>query len=185
MHRQEASAVVRSLFLSWYPSVVRYAWRVCGRLEVAEEAVQEAFMALYSELVKGTVIESPKGWTLVVVRREIAKYERAQGRRKEGPESWAEHEPSKITAPQSVIRDDLASLFSVLTQREEEVLLLRLQAFGYDEIATQLGISRNSVKTLLARAFRKLREAAGGKSVKLTADRVAFNESDDVPETLQ
>ena len=54
-----------------------------------------------------------------------------------------------------MIRD----LLSVLSPREEEVLLLRLEALKYREIADQLGISMNSVNALLARALRKLQEA--------------------------
>jgi RNA polymerase sigma-70 factor (ECF subfamily) len=54
---------------------------------------------------------------------------------------------------------DIRSLLSVLSPREEEVLLLRLEALKYREIAEQLGISMNSVNTLLARSLRKLQEA--------------------------
>ncbi len=54
---------------------------------------------------------------------------------------------------------DVRDLLSVLSPREEEVLLLRLETLKYREIAEQLGISINSVNTLLARALRKLQEA--------------------------
>jgi RNA polymerase sigma-70 factor (ECF subfamily) len=54
---------------------------------------------------------------------------------------------------------EIRSILSVLSPREEEVLLLRLEALKYREIADQLGISINSVNTLLARALRKLQEA--------------------------
>ena len=47
----------------------------------------------------------------------------------------------------------------MLSPREEEVLLLKLEALKYREIAAQLGISMNSANTLLARALRKLKEA--------------------------
>jgi len=70
---------------------------------------------------------------------------------------------------------DIRSLLSVLSPREEEVLLLRLEALKYREIAEQLGISMNSVNTLLARALRKLEEAtaqqANKEKVKGHADK--------------
>jgi RNA polymerase sigma factor (sigma-70 family) len=50
--------------------------------------------------------------------------------------------------------EDIRSLLSVLSPREEEVLLLRLESLKYREIASQLGISMNSVNTLLARALQ-------------------------------
>ena len=54
---------------------------------------------------------------------------------------------------------EIRGLLSVLSPREEEVLLLRLEALKYREIADHLGISMNSVNTLLARALRKLQTA--------------------------
>jgi transposase len=54
---------------------------------------------------------------------------------------------------------EIRGLLSVLSPREEEVLLLRLEALKYREIADHLGISMNSVNALLARALRKLQTA--------------------------
>jgi RNA polymerase sigma factor (sigma-70 family) len=61
---------------------------------------------------------------------------------------------------------DIRNFLSVLSPREEEVLLLRLEALKYREIAEQLGISMNSVNSLLARALRKLQQAMGQKQRK-------------------
>jgi RNA polymerase sigma factor (sigma-70 family) len=55
--------------------------------------------------------------------------------------------------------EEIRSLLSVLSPREEEVLLLRLESLKYREIADQLGISITSVDNLLARALRKLQAA--------------------------
>jgi RNA polymerase sigma factor (sigma-70 family) len=59
---------------------------------------------------------------------------------------------------------EIRGLLSVLSPREEEVLLLRLEALKYREIAEHLGISMNSVNTLLARALRKLQTAMSEKT---------------------
>lgn len=55
--------------------------------------------------------------------------------------------------------DDIGRLLSLLTPRETEVLLLRLEGLKYHEIAGELDISLNTVGTLLVRSMRKLREA--------------------------
>ncbi len=143
-------------------------------------------MALYRELADGKTIHNPKGWTLVVVKREIGKQHRSQRRQRDGLERMIAEDLHTATyrTPEADPLDDLTRLFSVLSQREEEVLMLRLQAFGYEEIASQLEISRNSVKTLLARAFRKLRLAAG-EGAGTAGDAAIFGLNDDVPETLQ
>jgi len=54
---------------------------------------------------------------------------------------------------------DVASHLSILSQREEEVLLLRMSSLKYKEIAAQLGVTTNTVSGLLVRAITKLRSA--------------------------
>jgi RNA polymerase sigma-70 factor, ECF subfamily len=156
MNRQEASELVTSLFESWYSSLVRYAYQVTGNRDAAQDAVQQTFMALYRALVQGQQIEYPKAWTLCVLRREIAS-------------TWQEHAETEsltgideyafTTAEQKYELEDMPKLLSFLTPREQEVLLLRMEAYKYREIAESLGISPNSVNTLLARAMTKLQKA--------------------------
>jgi RNA polymerase sigma factor (sigma-70 family) len=57
----------------------------------------------------------------------------------------------------------IQNLLRLLSPREQEVLLLRLEAMKYREIADRLGISMNSVNTLLARALQKLHKAVTAK----------------------
>jgi RNA polymerase sigma-70 factor, ECF subfamily len=164
MSRTEASELVHSLFDRWYPVLLRYALRATGSPQVSEDLVQETFMLLYRAIREGQKIENPKGWTLCVVRRQIGRQLRRSWREIGLDESMdvLETLPSCRVDPQwPVFEDDRATrLFSVLTRREEEVILLRMQAMKYREIGSHLGISPSSVNTLLARALRKLQKAA-------------------------
>ena len=47
MKLEEATDLLNSLFESWGPSLRRYARRVVHSPEVADDLVQEAFMALF------------------------------------------------------------------------------------------------------------------------------------------
>ncbi len=107
----------------------------------------------------GRRIANPKAWTLCVVRREIARLERRENRRRLAL-LRSQHEPPAAAPGLSWHPNELARLFQVLTAREEEVLLLRVNGLKYREIASALGISLNSVKTLLARGLAKMRRAA-------------------------
>lgn len=171
------------LFESWYSSLVRYAWRATGSFETAEDLVQEAFMDLYRELRRGTTIDNPKAWTLVVARRKVGKHTR--GRSMEVVEDL----DSLPATPAGVELDDVTKLLWVLSPREEEVLLLRMGGLKYEEIASQLGITANSVNTLLARALRKLQKAAGtkpGDPPSGTSDRPSTRGARNAhPKTLQ
>jgi len=136
-------------------SLVRYALRTTANRELAEDLAQDAFMQLYQALRAGKEIDHPKAWTICVLRRAMNRQikDRNLLEQLDDAEMVGGHgtEISRLA--------EIRGLLSVLTPREEEVLLLRLEALKYREIAEQLGISMNSVNTLLARALRKLQAA--------------------------
>lgn len=162
MTREEAREAVSSLYESWYSPLVSYAHRRTGSLAQAEDAVQDSFMELYKALQRGCGVTNVKAWTLAVVRRQVTKRIRENSRVisiSDALERIPEMGGGDSDAFSRIAVDELTRKFSVLTHREEEVLLLRLQALKYREIAGQLGIGDRSVNTLLARALQKLRRA--------------------------
>jgi RNA polymerase sigma-70 factor (ECF subfamily) len=163
MTESEADEYVHSLFVSWYPSAVRCALRHCGSLETAEDVVQDAFRQLFLTLIGGSNVQNAKAWTFRVIRREIARNYRAEIHRSESlePTEILDLRPALGPRTDSFIEnDELTRLLAMLTAREEEVLLLRMQGFRYQEIASAIHVGHNTVKTLLARALRKLHDHA-------------------------
>lgn len=181
MDATEATRFIEGLIEAWGPSLARQAYRMTGDREVSEDLVQEAFLALYQELRKGVRIGNPRAWTLTVVRNQAAKRHRRPARR------WEQLEPGDVldrieaqAAPAEAGFDDLMELIGVLTSREQEVLLLRLDCLKYREIADCLGIDESSVSTHLARAVRKLQA-----EVKAREAGLPVRKREDVRETLQ
>ena len=138
MDEIEATESVAALFDCCYMQLVRYAFRSVIDQDLAEDLVQDAFMLLYGALRSGKCIHCPKAWTMSVPRRAVNQV-RFDHEQLEDYECipTLDHEPACL----SLIADYLC----VLSRREEEVLLLRLGAMKYREIADQLGISMNSV----------------------------------------
>ena len=141
--------------------MVRFASRSFGNVELAEEAVQDAFMELYKELVGGRSIEHPRAWVMRVVRRRIWRQFGAP------PDDQLEHEPLEVvdtvrTTSPAGFEDagELAVLLSCLSPREEEAVLLRASGLDYAQIAAELGLSSGTVGTLLSRALRKMQRVA-------------------------
>ena len=160
MNEHDATDVVAALFDRWYMSLVRYALRTTANYDVAEDLAQETFMQLYQALRAGKSIEHPKAWTICVLRRAMNR----QMKNRTLHEPLDELEVAGNNETERPGFKDIRNLLSVLSRREEEVLLLRLEALKYREIADQLGISMNSVNTLLARALRKLQRATARKT---------------------
>lgn len=184
MDRQEASKLIETLYHAWGPCLVRYAYRLTCDREVADDLVQESFLALYRALRSGMEIENPRAWTLVVIRRLVAVRRRNQARRDEALLSteelaWVE-DPRRL--PGDDAEPDAVSLLHVLSAREREVVLMRIEGCKYREIADALRISRKTVETLLARALKKLRKAAGAATA---GQAPPAHGEEHVPKTLQ
>lgn len=171
MTHPETLRLIGELFESWYSSLVRYAMRITGSADAGEDIVQEAFVQLCQECRIGREIRSPKGWTLTVVRHQSMRYVAALKAERLSSAATAE-EVADTHASEDSRRnpeiDDVTTLLSYLSSREEEVVLLRLQGMKYKEIAQELAIAIPSVSTLLARALRKLQRAARAQGMEFT-----------------
>jgi RNA polymerase sigma factor (sigma-70 family) len=173
VNESDATELVTALFDRWYISLVRYALRTTASYEFAEDLAQDAFMQLYRALRAGKEIEHPKAWTICVLRRAMNRQMKDRGLYEQLEEAHLQM-PGEAAIEVSRLAE-IRSLTSVLSPREEEVLLLRLETFKYREIADQLGISITSVDNLLARALRKLQEAISQKLSKQERTKIHAN----------
>jgi RNA polymerase sigma-70 factor (ECF subfamily) len=169
---EQARETVSSLFEGWARPLLRYAICYTHNRPVAEEIVQEAFLALYHKLASGTAVDNPRAWTLTVVRHLVLKHIRDSSReaakladycRLPGSSSGLEAHLSALES----LRDAL----EVLTEREEQVLLLRIESMRYDEIAKELQITPGTVATLLSRATMKIRRVLENGREKVMAGK--------------
>lgn len=155
MNETDATTLVASLFDRWYTQLIRYVVGATGSWDLVEDMVQDVFMQLYQTLRSGKDIEHPKAWTLCVLRRAVIRHTQERTRFDQLDEidvaqNWLE-EDTDVSSIQRFL--------GLLSSREQEVLLLRLEAMKYREIAGHLGITMNSVNTLLARALQKMQKA--------------------------
>jgi len=114
------------------------------------------------DLREGEVIRHPRAWLLKTVRNQLGKHWRRQ---KQG-EQLAPNADFDLLA--GAVEQDAAleseplhlpEYFSLLSRREEEALVLRVEGLRYRQIAEQMGVTTNSVGTLILRAVRKIRTA--------------------------
>jgi RNA polymerase sigma-70 factor, ECF subfamily len=155
--------LVASLFMDHYARLAGYAARRLGSVQDAEEVVQEAFMQLFLALLGGERVANPRGWLVCTVRRRVIDHYRYLQRWHDVAERiFAECAEAAVVMPACGTGDEgeLARLLAPLSAREEEVLRLRAEGLKYREIGKELSITGNSVKTLLARGVRKIRDAA-------------------------
>jgi RNA polymerase sigma-70 factor, ECF subfamily len=152
------------LFDACAPAVRRYV-RSCGVApDVADDIVQETFVALFQHLRKGGGRENLRGWVMQVGYRLALKRRRTEARRGRWQGPWdaqAESVPDPDAGPEEacVAREDrrrLRGALRALPERDRQCLHLRAEGLRYRDIAAVLGISLGAVAKSLTRAVGRL-----------------------------
>ena len=157
------------LYETLRPLVFSIAYRMLGSASDAEDIVQEAFLRLHRESVKGTEILSPQAYlSAITTRLSIDHLRSARVRRERYTGTWlpeplltdegsdaVEHADTAETA------DSLSMAFLVLleslTPVERAVFLLReVFDYGYDQIAAVVGKSEDNCRQIAVRARRQI-----------------------------
>jgi len=140
----------------------RYAMWMCGNEALARDLVQETCLRAWKALHRLQDEKAAKSWLITILRREYARtFERkvppiANLDAIVEPES-GEPEPDE-RAEVRLLRAGIASL----SKKYREPLLLQVvMGYSCQEIADELGISKNAVMTQLFRARQQLKEKLG------------------------
>ncbi len=143
--------------------LLRYARALAANAEMAHDALQEAFFRFFLCRSAGQRIRSPKGWLFRVARNYVLDQKKAGSRNEVGVESLRNVAgPAERREGDGRASELLQGLRQIgLSPREMECVRLRMEDFGYEEIAGVLGLRAGTVGALLARAHVKIRKAAG------------------------
>lgn len=140
----------------WADDVMRFAARVCSDRSECEDAVQEAFAALWSH--RETVAESKgKGYLLSVTYRQLMKTFRRQ-------KTAREHLPATFQDMQEPdtafdVRDAVQKALQVLPEVQRAILQLRdVEGYSYSEIGEALQLNEDQVQVYLFRARVAMRK---------------------------
>jgi RNA polymerase sigma-70 factor, ECF subfamily len=142
--------------------LLRYASSLGRDAELAQDAVQEAFLRFYIALLNGETIRYRKAWVFRVTRNYVL--DRLKDYSSRNCISLDEKELADLNHPNMVTEDrgqteKLAGALRQLTPREMECLRLRIEGLKNREIAEVLNLSLGTVCTLLSRALRRIRNA--------------------------
>jgi len=153
------------LFRRHYPRLVGLARRVLGDADEAQDAAQEALLALRKDAVATRSDDDVAAWLSRVVTN--VSLNRLRSRRRADVRAQVVAARDVRVLPDEpddevVVADERARVrtaLGVLPERQATALLLRHAGHSYREIATALGVAEGSVGVLLARGERAFRRA--------------------------
>jgi RNA polymerase sigma-70 factor (ECF subfamily) len=154
---------VSELYETLRDDVFRYLLLLGAGHEQAQELCQETFLRLYTELRKGTRLDSPRAWVFTVARN-CATAAMTSSAAFESIDASLEDQlaASSPTPERSALdREKLQRLHKAvcaLSHQQRHCLHLRAEGFRYREIAEIIGISTSSVGEFLRRAVSRLRK---------------------------
>ena len=142
-------------------ALARYAATITRDRTVVQDGIQETFLRYFTTRAGGQQVENPRAWLFKVLRNYILDC-----KRKDRSISTVDLESAGriLDSRQDVEagyqqHENFQFALSTLSPREQECIQLRLEGFGYEEIAQILRIRSGTVAALLARGFRKMRES--------------------------
>jgi len=139
----------------------RYATRMLGSVDAAEDAVQDAFVRAYDQLAQCKEPDKFVGWFFLILRNRCFA-ERRRNRTSaslEAANDVAAVDRADGGAEAAERRRALQLALLELTADQREVFVLKhVEGLSYGEIAERLSTSIPSLKMRMHRAYDKLRE---------------------------
>lgn len=140
----------------WADDVMQFAVRVCNDRADCEDAVQEAFAALWQHRGEVTVAKG-KGYLISVTYRQLMH----NFRRQRVCTSYATEAQPATQQPDTAFeaREAIETALRSLPEMQRAILQLRdVEGYSYNEIADTLEINENQVQVYLFRARVAMRK---------------------------
>ena len=144
-HRDDDAFV--ALYRERYAPMVRLAYLLTGNQAVAEELVQDSFVAVHGAWERAT---TPSAY----LRTTVVNRCRSWGRRR----SLERRRPPAPPEPSELVADELWDVLLTLPPRQRAAIVLRFyEDLPDEEIAGLLGCKVGTVRTAVFRGLEKLR----------------------------
>jgi RNA polymerase sigma factor (sigma-70 family) len=148
---------IAQLLSQCQPDLKRFARRTCSSAEDAEDAVQAALWQLYRKIGALRTAATFAVWLFRIVERECFRLFRGRGAAQ--AQEGADVEAVAAPALPLDLRLDLSRAIAALPEAYREVLILRdVDELTAPEVAQQLGLGVDAVKSRLHRARAMVRE---------------------------
>lgn len=164
----------KSIFNKYFPSLCIFANRFVNDEDLSKDMVQEVFLKIWNSATEFESEKSLKVYLYLATKNTCFDYLKKEKRKRQRDDLNSDglHDEA-LWNDDSVILDiireetyrQLEDAITLLPDKAREVVLLNLKSLSNQEIADELNISINTVKTHKLTAFKKLREILGHQFV--------------------
>lgn len=149
-----------SFFVAEYPRLLRLAWALTGRRDVAEEHVQEAFLSAHRQWQRVSTLDQPGAWIRRVVANRCVSAARRRTTEARLLARLRSRSVQEVELPEPA--DELWARVRRLPKRQAQVIaLVYVEDLAAAEVAAVLQCSEATVRTHLRRARTALASALG------------------------
>lgn len=157
----------KSLFDTLYPSLCLFANKYLNDMDTSEDMVQEVFIKIWEQKIQYVNFNATKSFLYTSVRNRCLDYLKSKYHRSviQSPDiDFDQMVTEEFFHTQLTIIDTYSQLETAIKQlpnKCEQVIRLSLKAYTNKEIAEELSISKNTVKSQKRIAYDKLRHSLG------------------------
>ncbi len=162
--RPEHTEAVNDLFEQYVPRVYRFALRLTGNRDDAEDLAQAAMLRAWKDRARLRDSSAAKSWLFTIAANLWRSGMRRKGREERLLNNAGQFGRRRISVPDEdiIVKEDLLRVretMDALPGRQREVLYLHAcEAFSLAEIAEILALSPQAVKASLSLARKRMRE---------------------------
>ncbi len=155
-----AKPAIEALVEAHYAALYRYAYRLGGASQLAEDLTQETFCLAQNKLHQLRELDRAKSWLFSILRNAYLHHLRTAKQEKQVPLECVGDLPDRASEPLPAV--DSAQLQIALNELPEAfrtpLILYYFEEFSYRDIAEQLEVPLGTVMSRLARAKTFLRQ---------------------------
>lgn len=154
---------MEELFRYNYRPLCLYALHYLGDSDMAEDVVQECFATLWEKLEAGLTVANRRAYLYMTVRNRCLDQLRRKGLQTESLKPYDTYGiiDDDDAQERSQIEARLWTAIDSLPEKCREVFLLsKRDGLKYEEIASELGISENTVRNQVSKALKVLKDGA-------------------------
>lgn len=151
----------------YFHQMCLYAHKTTDNSGIVEELVSDCFIKIWENRKKISIKNSVKNYIFLILRNSIIDYFRKKQVHQETLENLPEIADENYFDEQKQYAFLYQALEKLPQQRRKILELAVFESQSYKQIAEKLNISKNTVKTQIARAYRFLKETLDPKDFYL------------------